>query len=169
MHSTQPLTDTARHASNAHTHRNTQLNNIGESLQQAISHQQWVSHISLPCPSLPSLQAQHQQTLQGKFMLQMDEAVNIAAGFRDRSVHHSIAYHSTTPKNNPMKHVPHVLTISQPACVCMALGHVACEHAAGLISALLLLLTLLVGLLLPLQVPAARWTPQVPEAAADRW
>jgi hypothetical protein len=32
------------------------------------------------------LQAQHQQTLQGKFLLQLDEVVNIAAGFKDRSV-----------------------------------------------------------------------------------
>lgn len=32
------------------------------------------------------LQAQHQQTLQGKFLVQVDEVVNIAAGFKDRSV-----------------------------------------------------------------------------------
>jgi hypothetical protein len=30
------------------------------------------------------LQEQHQQTLQGKFLLQVDEVVNIAAGFKDR-------------------------------------------------------------------------------------
>lgn len=30
------------------------------------------------------LQGQHQQMLQGKFLLQVDEVVNIAAGFKER-------------------------------------------------------------------------------------
>lgn len=41
--------------------------------------------------SAHSLQGQHQQTLQGKFMLQLDEVVSISAGFKDRSAHYKQA------------------------------------------------------------------------------
>jgi hypothetical protein len=50
--------------------------------------QLWCSCCFVWCVPCLLQQGHHQQTLQGKFLLQVDEVVNIAAGLKDRSAHH---------------------------------------------------------------------------------
>lgn len=68
------------------------------------------SSVTSPCCAVVWVllpQGLHQQTLQGKFMLQVDEVVNIAAGLKDRSV-------------RPTNTTTHSLILAHSACCCAA-------------------------------------------------